>query len=60
MEKYTTEPVMVHLNSDTETIRYHSIMKNIGQRQNFQRNTGDIKNSKHNLKYNFIFQKDAD
>ena len=55
MEKYTTEPVMVHLNSDTETIRYHSIMKNIGQRQNFQRNTGDIKNSKHNLKYNFIF-----
>ena len=28
--------------------------------QNFRRNTGDLKNSKHNLKYNFIFQKDAD
>ena len=45
-EKYTTEPVKVHLNSDTETLRNHSIMKNIGQIQNFRRNTGDLKKSK--------------
>ena len=29
--------------------------KNIGQIQNFRRNTGDLKNSEHNLMYNFIF-----
>ena len=49
------EPAKVHLNSVMETIRNHSIMKNIGQIQNFRRNTGDLKNSKHNLKYNFPF-----
>ena len=38
MEKYTTEPAKVHLNSDMETMRNHSIMKNIGQIQNFRRN----------------------
>ena len=38
-----------------ETIRYHSIMKNIGQIQNFRRNTGDLKKSKQNLKCNFTF-----
>ena len=45
MKKYTTEPAKVHLNSVVETIRNHSIMKNIGQIQNFRRNTGDLKNS---------------
>ena len=35
MEKYTTEPAKVHLNSNMETTRNHSIMKNIGQIQNF-------------------------
>ena len=59
MKNYTREPVKVHLNSAMETIRNHSIMKNIGQVQNFRRNTGDLKNSKHNLKYNFTFEKDA-
>ena len=52
------EPAKVHLNM--ETIRNHSIMKSIEQIQNFRRNTGDLKNSKHNLKYNFTFQKDTD
>ena len=28
--------------------------------QNFRRNTGDLKNSKRNLKYNFAFEKDVD
>ena len=60
MKKYTTEPAKAHLNSAMENIRNRSIMKNIGQVQNFRRNTGDLKNSKHNLKYNFTFQKDAD
>ena len=43
-----------------ETIRNHPIIKNIKQIQNFRRNTGDLKNSKENLEYNFTFQKDAD
>ena len=43
-----------------ETIRNHRIIKSIEQIQNFRRNTGDLKNSKENLKYNFTFQKDAD
>ena len=60
MKKYTTEPAKGHLNSVMETIRNHSIIKNIAQIQNFRRNTGDLKNSKHNLKYNFTFWKDAD
>ena len=30
-------------------------LKNIGQIQNLRRNTGDLKNSEHNLVYNFIF-----
>ena len=34
-KNYTTEPVKVHLNSVIETIRNHSIMKNIGKIQNF-------------------------
>ena len=51
MEKHTTEPVKVHLSSNVETIRNHSIMKNIGQIQN----TGKLENSKHNPKYNFVF-----
>ena len=55
MEKYTTEPGKVHLNSHMETIRTHSIMKNTGQIHNFPWNIGDLKNSKQNLKYNFIF-----
>ena len=38
-EKYTTEPTNVHLHNDTETITNHSITKNIGQIQNFRRNT---------------------
>ena len=41
MEKYSTEPAKVYLNSDMETIRNHSIMKNIGQIQNFGRNIGN-------------------
>ena len=53
MKKYTTEPEKVHLNSVMETIRNHSIMKNIGQIQNFRRKAGDLNNSKHNLNYNF-------
>ena len=56
MEKNTTEPAKVHLNRDMGTVRNHSIMKKIGQIQNFRRNTGDLKNSKHNLKYNLIFK----
>ena len=55
MEKFTTEPAKVHLNSDMETIRNHSIMKNIRHIPSFRRSTRDLKNSKHNLKYNFIF-----
>ena len=55
MKKYPTEKAKVHLNSVMETIKNHSIMKNIGQIQNFRRNTGDFKNSKQNLKYNFTF-----
>ena len=31
MKEYTTEPEKVHLNSDIETIRNHSIMKSIEQ-----------------------------
>ena len=45
MRKYTTEPAKVHLNSVMESIRNHSIMKNIGQTQNFRSNIGDLKNS---------------
>ena len=55
MKKYATEPTKVHLNNVMETIRNHSIKKNIGQIKNFQRYTGDLKNSKQNLKYNFTF-----
>ena len=55
MKKYTTEPAKVNLNSVMETIRNHSIIKNIGQIQNFRRNTADLKNSRHNHKYNFTF-----
>ena len=33
----------------------HSIMKNLGQIHNFSRNTGDLKNSKDNFEYKFIF-----
>ena len=57
MEKYTTETMKVNLNSDMETIENHSIMKNKGQIQNFRRNTKELKNPKHNPKYNFMFQK---
>ena len=42
MGKYTTGPAKVHLNSHIETIRSHSIKKNIGQMQNFGRNTADF------------------
>ena len=59
MEKYTTDQAKVHLNSDMEAIR-NSIMKNVRQMQNFRRITWDLKNSKHNLKYNFIFLKNVD
>ena len=52
----SSEPTHVHWNSDLETIN-RPIMKNVGE--NVQRNTGDLKNSKHSLKYNFIFKKDA-
>ena len=55
MKKYTTEPAKVHLDSVMETIRNRSIMKNIEQIQSFQRNAGDLKNSKQNPRYNFIF-----
>ena len=55
MKKYTAESARVKLNSNMETIRNHSIMKIIEEIQNFGRNAGDLKNSKHNLKYNFIF-----
>ena len=55
MKRYTTEPAKVHLNSVMETIRNHLIMKNIGQIESFQRNTGDLKNSKQIPKYNFTF-----
>ena len=57
-KKYTTEPAKAHLNSVMETVRNHSIMKN-RKIQNFQRNSGDLKNSKQNLKFNFTFSKDA-
>ena len=60
MKEYTTEPAKVHLNSVMKTIRNHLTTKIIGQIQNFRRNTGGLKNSKHNLKYNFVFQKDVD
>ena len=56
-KKYTTEPGKVHLNSDMETIRNHLIIKNIGQIQNVWKNNGDLKNSKHNLRYNFILRR---
>ena len=46
MKKCATEPTKAHLNSVMETVRNNSIMKNIGQIQNFQRNTGDLNNSK--------------
>ena len=46
MEKYTTEPAKVHLSSHIETIRSHSIKKNIGQMQNFGRNTADFSRHK--------------
>ena len=55
MKSYTTEPAKVHLNRVMKTIGNHTIMKNIGQIRNFQRKTGDLKNSKQNLKYNFTF-----
>ena len=55
MEKYTTEPAKVQLNSDMETIRNHSNIKNIGQIQNSRSNTGGLKNSKQNLNYNVLF-----
>ena len=55
MKKFTTELAKVHLNSVMETIRNHSIMKSIGQMQNFRKNTEDLQNSKYNLKYNFTF-----
>ena len=58
MKKFTTELAKVHLNSVMETIRNHSIMKSIGQMQNFRKNTEDSQNSKYNLKYNFTFEKD--
>ena len=51
MKKYTTEPAKVHLNSVMETIRNRSIMKNIGQIQNFRMNTGDINNSRSTILY---------
>ena len=54
MGKYTTEPAKVHLNSDMETIRNHLIMKNMRQIQIFRRNNRDLKNSKHDLRYNFL------
>ena len=40
-----------------ETIRNHSIMKNIGKIQNFGKNTGNLKNSKHNIKVQFYILK---
>ena len=43
VKKYTTKPAKVYLNSVMETIRNHSIMKNIGQIQNFHRNTEYLK-----------------
>ena len=52
MEKYTTKPAK---GSNMEAIRNHSIIKNTGEIQNFRRNTRALKNSKHNLKYNFLF-----
>ena len=55
MKNYATELAKVHLNSVMKTIRNHSIMKNIGRIKNFQRKTGDLKNSKQNLEYNFTF-----
>ena len=55
MKKYTKEPAKVHSNSVMETIRNHSIMKNIRQIQNFRRNTGGLKNSKLNFKDIFTF-----
>ena len=35
MKKYTTEPAKVYLNSVMETIKNNSIMKIIGQTQDF-------------------------
>ena len=60
MKKCTTEPAKVHLNSIKETARNYLIMKSLGQIQNFPRNTGNLKNSNLNLKYNFTFSKDVD
>ena len=56
-EKYTAEPAKVYLNSDMETITNHPITKNKGQIPNFRKYNGNLKNSKHYLKYNFIFKK---
>ena len=55
MKKYTAEPARAPLNSVIEAIRNLSIMKSTEQIQNFRRNTGDLKNSKQNPKYNFKF-----
>ena len=55
MKKYTTEPAKIRLKSVMETIRNHSIMKNTGQIQNFQKDTRDLNNSEENPKYNFTF-----
>ena len=55
MEEFTSVPANINLNINMKTIKIHSIMKNIGQRQNFRRNAGDLKNSKNNLNNNFIF-----
>ena len=54
-KKNTKQPAKIHLNSVMDTIRSYLIMKNIGQIQGFQRNTGDLKNSKQNPNYNFTF-----
>ena len=43
----------VHLSNDMETIKNHSIMENIEQIEKLPRNTGDVNNSKLNLKYKF-------
>ena len=58
MEEYAAEPEKVHLNNNVETIRNNLILKSIEQMHNFRSNSGDLKNSKQSLKYNFIFQND--
>ena len=42
MGKYTTEPAKTHLNSDMESLRNHSLLKNIGEIENFRRITGNL------------------